>query len=59
MKKTSRVNDNLKTVVVTMTILFFITIMGFYLFNIYINIDISKENNKQESYVATKTSRNS
>ena len=59
MKNTGRVNDNLKIVVITMTILFFITIMGFYLFNLYINIDISQNDKKYTNYVATKTSRNS
>lgn len=58
MKKKKRItkkNDNLKTVVTTMSILFFITITGFYLFNLYINIDISKEQNN--NYIATKTSQ--
>ncbi len=50
------VNDNLKTVVITMSVLFFITIMGFYLFNVYINIDISKEDEKTP-YTVTKTSQ--
>ena len=51
MKKQRRNNmqDNLRTVVVTMSVLFFITITGFYLFNWYINIDISTpEANKYE-----------
>ena len=56
MKKKKRVNDNLKTVVVTMSILFFITLTGFYLFNLYINIDIGSEEN-QSTYSATKTSQ--
>lgn len=56
MKKKKRVNDNLKTVVTTTTILLFITIMGFYLFNLYINIDISNNNNAN-AYTATKTSQ--
>ena len=56
MKKKKRVNDNLKTVVVTMSILFFITLMGFYLFNLYINIDINN-NDSQTQYSATKTSQ--
>ncbi len=56
MKKKKRVNDNLKTVVVTMSILFFITLTGFYLFNLYINIDIGNEEN-QSTYSATKTSQ--
>ncbi len=42
MKRRKRVNDSLKTVVITTTILLFITITGFYLFNLYINIDIRK-----------------
>lgn len=56
MKKKKRVNDNLKTVVRTMTVLFFITIMGFYLFNLYINIDISEPNNTP-TYTVTRTAR--
>jgi len=56
MKKKKRVNDNLKTVVRTMTVLFFITIMGFYLFNLYINIDISNPENRT-TYTATKISQ--
>ena len=56
MKKKKRVNDNLKTVVRTMTVLFFITIMGFYLFNLYINIDISNPSNTT-TYTATRTVR--
>lgn len=56
MKKKKRVNDNLKTVVRTMTVLFFITIMGFYLFNLYINIDINNPND-ETTYTATRTSQ--
>lgn len=58
MKKKQKIlkqRDNLKIVVTTMSILFFITITGFYLFNLYINIDISKEQNA--NYIATKTSQ--
>ncbi len=55
MKRKSRVNDNLKTVVTTTTILIFITILGFYLFNLYINIDI-QNNTVDNTYQATKTS---
>ncbi len=55
MKRKTRVNDNLKTVVTTTTILMFITIVGFYLFNLYINIDINSD--KTKSYEATKTSQ--
>lgn len=55
MKRKGRVNDNLKTVVTTTTALMFITIVGFYLFNLYINIDI--QNSTQDTqYTATKTS---
>ena len=39
-----------------MSILFFITLMGFYLFNLYINIDINN-NDSQTQYSATKTSQ--
>ena len=57
MKKQRRNNmqDNLRTVVVTMSVLFFITITGFYLFNWYINIDISTP--KTNAYEAQRTSR--
>lgn len=40
-QRKSSVQNNLRTVVVTMSVLFFITISGFYLFNWYINIDIN------------------
>lgn len=40
MKRKNKSNDNLKMVLETVTILIFITILGFYLFNLYINIDI-------------------
>lgn len=43
MKRKSKVNDNLKTVVRTTTVLMFITVLGFYLFNLYINIDIREQ----------------
>lgn len=43
MKRKSKINDNLKTVVRTTTTLMFITILGFYLFNLYINIDIREQ----------------
>lgn len=56
MKRKGRINDNLKTVVTTTTILLFITVAGFYLFNLYINIDI-QNNQTNSSYQATKTSR--
>lgn len=49
-----KMNDNLKTVITTMSVLFFITVMGFYLFNLYINIDIEKQ--AQSSYTTQKTS---
>lgn len=56
MRNKTRINDNLKIVVTTTTILMFITIIGFYLFNLYINIDIQK-NEQSSAYQATKTSR--
>lgn len=56
MKRKGRINDNLKTVVTTTTILLFITVAGFYLFNLYINIDI-QNNQTNSSYQARKTSR--
>ena len=58
MKRKNRNNDNLKMVIETTTILIFVTILGFYLFNLYINIDI-QESNKNPTYQASKTSRNS
>lgn len=42
MKIKNKSNDNLKMVLETTTILIFVTILGFYLFNLYINIDIRK-----------------
>lgn len=54
--KRRRVNDNLKTVVTTITVLIFITILGFYLFNWYINIDI-QNNSTSTEYTATRTSQ--
>lgn len=56
MKKVRKTNNNLKTVVITTTTLLFITIAGFYLFNVYINIDIADKNNSTP-YQATKTSQ--
>lgn len=55
-KKKSKVLGNTKTIIVTMTTLFFLTVTGFYLFNWYINIDI-KEPIKKESYSAERTSQ--
>ena len=40
MKRKNKNNDNLKMVLETTTILIFVTVLGFYLFNLYINIDI-------------------
>ena len=54
-KRKSKVLGNTKTIIVTMTTLFFLTVTGFYLFNWYINIDI-KEPIKKESYTAERTS---
>ena len=54
-QRKNNVQDNLRTVVVTMSVLFFITITGFYLFNWYINIDISTP--KANAYEAQKISR--
>lgn len=54
--KKSNIRDNTRIVVVTMSILFFLTITGFYLFNWYINIDIAKPSSS-ENYAATKTSQ--
>lgn len=54
--KIRRQNSNLKTIVITTTVLIFITILGFYLFNLYIKIDI-KNNTINNEYVATKTSQ--
>lgn len=53
-KRTKQMQNNLRTVIVTMSILFFITIAGFYLFNLYITIPI--ENTKTSSnYDSQKT----
>lgn len=52
MKRKSKKNDNYKIVVETTTILIFITILGFYLFNMYINIDIQRY--KQKFYLSSK-----
>ena len=54
-KRKSKVLGNTKTIIVTITTLFFLTVTGFYLFNWYINIDIS-EPIKKESYTAERTS---
>lgn len=54
-QKKSNMQDNLRTVVVTMSVLFFITLTGFYLFNWYINIDIS--NPVTNTYEVQRTSR--
>lgn len=54
-QRKSKIKDNTRIVVVTMSILFFLTITGFYLFNWYINIDISKPN-QTGNYVTSKTS---
>lgn len=56
MRRKNRVNDNIKIVIETTTILIFVTIFGFYLFNLYINIDIQK-NTVGTQYTATKTSQ--
>ncbi len=55
-KRKSNIRDNTRTVVITMSILFFLTVAGFYLFNWYINIDIKKPTENQ-NYTASKTSR--
>lgn len=54
-KKKSKMLGNTKTVIVTMTTLFFLTVTGFYLFNWYINIDINNPI-KKETYTAERTS---
>lgn len=53
-KRKSDMKKNLSVAVVTMSFLFFITMTGFYLFNWYINIDISTPQAGQ--YDAKKTS---
>lgn len=55
-KKPSRIKDNTRIVVVTMSILFFLTITGFYLLNWYINIDITTPK-PQASYQAERTTQ--
>lgn len=54
-KRKSKILGNTKTVIVTMTTLFFLTVTGFYLFNWYINIDINNPI-KKETYTAERTS---
>lgn len=54
-QRRNNVQDNLRIVVVTMSVLFFITITGFYLFNWYINIDISTP--EVNAYEVQRTSR--
>lgn len=56
MIRKARVKNNSKTIVITLTALVFITVLGFYLFNVYINIDI-KNNSIDNEYVATRTSQ--
>lgn len=53
-QRKSRIRDNTRTFVVTMSILFFLTISGFYLFNWYINIDITKPNNRNSETILQK-----
>lgn len=55
-KRRNKIRDNTKTVVVTMSILFFLTISGFYLFNWYINIDITTPK-QQENYTVERTTQ--
>lgn len=55
-KRRNKIKDNTKTVVVTMSILFFLTISGFYLFNWYINIDITTPK-QQENYTVERTTQ--
>ncbi|MBO5479215.1 MAG: hypothetical protein J6A04_05950 [Clostridia bacterium] len=54
-QKKSNLQNNLRTVIVTMSVLFFVTITGFYLFNWYINIDISTP--QTNTYETQRTSR--
>jgi hypothetical protein len=55
-KKKSKVKENTRIVIVTMSTLFFLTITGFYLFNWYINIDISTPKT-EENYIQQKTAQ--
>ena len=50
-QKQSKIKDNTRIFVITMSILFFLTISGFYLFNWYINIDIAKPNNRNSETI--------
>ena len=54
--KQSKIRDNTKTVIITITVLIFLIITGFYLFNWYINIDIAK-NNPIGDYTTSQTSQ--
>lgn len=54
MRKKRNKNKPLRKVLTTMSILLFLVIAGFYLYTMYINIDIKK--NYSSNYTATKTS---
>jgi hypothetical protein len=55
-KRKSKVKENTRIVVVTMTILFFLTITGFYIFNWYIKLDITTPST-DGTYTAKKTAQ--
>ncbi len=53
-QRKSKIKDNTRIVVITMSILFFLTISGFYLFNWYINIDIATPSRNSETMLHKK-----
>ncbi len=55
-RKIKKPKSNSKIMVITISILFFITIAGFYLFNLYINIDLGG-NLGENQYTASKTTQ--
>lgn len=55
-QRKSQIKENTRIVVITMSILFFLTIAGFYLFNWYINIDIATPKT-EGSYIAERTTQ--
>lgn len=50
-------HDNLKTILTATTTVLVITIIGFYLFNLYINIDINNESSTSYNTIKTGTSK--
>lgn len=55
-QRRTRIKDNARLFVVITSVLFFLTMTGFYLFNWYINIDIAKPKT-QKDYLAARTAQ--